>query len=85
MKHHQMGRGGPQVSALGFGCVGLKLAKTVGAEVTLFSRSPGEEADALRLGAEQPVISGDTAQRAAVADRFHLDIDMASLTDEVRA
>jgi uncharacterized zinc-type alcohol dehydrogenase-like protein len=37
----------------GLGHMGLKLAKALGAEVTLFSRSPGKEADARRLGADK--------------------------------
>src|SRR5271155_718177 len=43
----------------GLGHMGLKLAKAMGAEVTLFSRSPGKEADARRLGADHIVISTD--------------------------
>ena len=38
MNQRQLGRSGLEVSALGFGCMGLKLAKAMGAEVTLFSR-----------------------------------------------
>ena len=38
MNQRQPGRSGLEVSALGFGCMGLKLAKAMGAEVTLFSR-----------------------------------------------
>lgn len=59
----------------GLGHMGLKLAKAMGAEVTLFSRSPGKEADARRLGADHIVISTDPAQMAAVAGTFDLIID----------
>ena len=55
--------------------MGLKLAKAMGAEVTLFSRSPGKEDDARRLGADHVVISTDPAQMASVAGRFDLIID----------
>jgi len=34
----------------GLGHMGLKLAKALGAKVTLFTRSPGKEDDARRLG-----------------------------------
>ena len=45
----------------------------MGAEVTLFSRSPGKEADARRLGADHIVISTDAAQMAAVAGQLRPD------------
>lgn len=39
-----------------------KLANALGAEVTLFTRSPGKEADARRLGASHVVLSTDSEQ-----------------------
>jgi uncharacterized zinc-type alcohol dehydrogenase-like protein len=54
----------------GLGHMGLKLAHAMGAEVTLFTTSPGKEADARRLGASHVVISKDAAQMAAVAGQF---------------
>ena len=67
----------------GLGHMGLKFAKAMGAEVTLFSRSPGKEADARRLGADQIVISTDTAQMASVAGRFDLIIDTVPYQHDV--
>jgi uncharacterized zinc-type alcohol dehydrogenase-like protein len=67
----------------GLGHMGLKLAKAMGAEVTLFSRSPGKEADARRLGADQIVISTDPAQMASVAGRFDLIIDTVPYKHDV--
>jgi uncharacterized zinc-type alcohol dehydrogenase-like protein len=55
--------------------MGLKLAKALGAEVTLFTRSQGKEADARRLGADHIVRSTDAAQMAAAAGRFDLILD----------
>jgi uncharacterized zinc-type alcohol dehydrogenase-like protein len=55
--------------------MGLKLAKALGAHVTLFSRSPGKEADARRLGADRVVISTDAEQMKAVVGQFDLIID----------
>ena len=55
--------------------MGLKLAKALGAEVTLFTRSPGKETDARRLGADRVVLSTDEAQMSAVKGRFDLIID----------
>ena len=59
----------------GLGHMGLKLAKAMGAEVTLFSRSPGKEEDARRLGADHVVISTDSEQMTSVTGRFDLIID----------
>jgi uncharacterized zinc-type alcohol dehydrogenase-like protein len=59
----------------GLGHMGLKLAKAMGAEVTLFTRSPGKEQDARRLGADHIVISTDETQMAAVKSKFELIVD----------
>ena len=59
----------------GLGHMGLKLAKAMGADVTLFTRTPGKEPEAKRLGADHVVISTDPAQMKAVAGRFDLVID----------
>jgi uncharacterized zinc-type alcohol dehydrogenase-like protein len=67
----------------GLGHMGIKLAKAMGAEVTLFSRSPGKEADARRLGADHIVVSTDAAQMAAVAGRFDLIIDTVPYVHDV--
>jgi Zn-dependent alcohol dehydrogenases len=69
---------GDKVAVTGLGGLGhmaIKLAKAMGAEVTLFSRSPGKESDAKRLGADRVVISSDASQMAAVRDSFSLIID----------
>ncbi|GLS05436.1 NADP-dependent alcohol dehydrogenase [Chitiniphilus shinanonensis] len=69
---------GRKVAVVGLGGLGhmaLKLARALGADVTLFTRSPGKEADALRLGAHQVVLSTDAVQMAAVGGRFDLIID----------
>jgi alcohol dehydrogenase (NADP+) len=59
----------------GLGHMALKLAKGLGANVTLFTRSPGKEQDAHRLGADNVVISTDTAQMASINNKFDLVID----------
>jgi alcohol dehydrogenase (NADP+) len=69
---------GSNVAVVGLGGLGhmaLKLAKAMGANVTLFSRSPGKEKDAHRLGADAVVISTDPAQMEAVGGKFELIID----------
>ena len=59
----------------GLGHMALKLAKALGANVTLFTRTPGKEKDARRLGADNVVLSTDKGQMAAVNGRFELIID----------
>jgi uncharacterized zinc-type alcohol dehydrogenase-like protein len=67
----------------GLGHMGLKLAKALGAEVTLFSRSPGKEADARRLGADKLIISTDAKQMAEGTGRFDLIIDTVPMIHDV--
>ena len=55
--------------------MGIKLAKALGAEVTLLTRSPGKEADARQLGADHVVLSTDATQMKTVRNRFDLIID----------
>lgn len=77
LRHWNVGPGS-RVAVVGLGGLGhmaLKLAKALGAEVTLFSRSPGKEADARRLGADRVVLSTDDAQMKEVAHSFDLIID----------
>ncbi len=77
LRHWQVGKGS-KVAVIGLGGLGhmaLKLAKALGAHVTLFTRSPGKEQDARRLGADKIVLSSDEAQMAAVTGQFDLIID----------
>ncbi|MDD2858410.1 MAG: NAD(P)-dependent alcohol dehydrogenase [Candidatus Nanopelagicales bacterium] len=55
----------------GLGHMGVKLAKAMGAEVTLISHSASKEADALRLGADHFLLSTD--KDAWKAARYSLD------------
>lgn len=69
---------GSKVAVVGLGGLGhmaLKLAKGMGADVTLFTRSKGKEEEARRLGADHVVLSSDQAQMDAVEGRFDLIID----------
>lgn len=77
LRHWKAGSGS-KVAVVGLGGLGhmaLKLAKALGADVTLFSRTPGKEADAKRLGADRVVISTDEAQMKSVRGQFDLIID----------
>ncbi|MBU9356160.1 NAD(P)-dependent alcohol dehydrogenase [Burkholderia multivorans] len=67
-----------KVAVIGLGGLGhmaLKLAKALGADVTLFTRSAGKEDDAVRLGADHVVLSNDPEQMKAVTGRFDVVID----------
>ncbi|WP_271455331.1 NAD(P)-dependent alcohol dehydrogenase [Citrobacter sp. Awk 2] len=77
LRHWQVGPGS-KVAVVGLGGLGhmaIKLAKALGADVTLFTRSPGKEADARRLGASHVVLSTDSEQMKAAANQFDLIID----------
>jgi uncharacterized zinc-type alcohol dehydrogenase-like protein len=54
----------------GLGHMGVKLARALGANVVLFTTSPGKAADAIRLGANEVVISTDRKAMAAQRNRF---------------
>lgn len=69
---------GSRVAVVGLGGLGhmaLKLARAMGAEVTLITRSPGKEDDARALGAHRVVVSTDADQMAAVKGSFDLIVD----------
>ncbi len=77
LRHWNVGEG-DKVAVVGLGGLGhmaLKLAKAMGAEVSLFTRSPGKEADARRLGADHIVLSTKEDQMASVAGKFNLIVD----------
>lgn len=77
LRHWKVGAGSKVaiVGLGGLGHMGLKLAKALGAKVTLFTRSPGKEDDARRLGADDIVLSDDPAQMQGVKGRFDLIVD----------
>lgn len=77
---------GSKVAVVGLGGLGhmaIKLAKGLGAEVTLFSRTPGKEKDALDLGADAVIISTDETQMATVAGKFDVIIDTVPYVHDV--
>jgi uncharacterized zinc-type alcohol dehydrogenase-like protein len=59
----------------GLGHMGVKLARALGANVVLFTTSPGKAADALRLGAHEVVISTDRKAMAEQRNRFEFILD----------
>ncbi|MFO8044959.1 MAG: NAD(P)-dependent alcohol dehydrogenase [Halomonas sp.] len=59
----------------GLGHMGVKLAKALGAEVTVFTRTEAKVEEARRHGADHVVISGDPEQMEAVAETFDFMLD----------
>lgn len=59
----------------GLGHVAVKFAHAKGARVTVFTTSPGKEADAIRLGADAVVLSSNPNQMAACLGSFDFILD----------
>ena len=59
----------------GLGHMGIKFARAMGAEVTLFTRSESKRDEAVRQGAHDVVISTDPEQMEAAAERFDYVLD----------
>lgn len=82
----QWGAGpGVRVGVVGLGGLGhmaIKLAHALGAEVTLFTSSPGKADDARRLGADHVVVSRD-AEAMRGAGALDLIIDTVSASHDL--
>ena len=77
LRHWKIGPG-HKVAVIGLGGLGhlgLKFAKALGADVSLFTRTPGKEEEARRLGADHVVLSTDPDQMAAVGNTFDFILD----------
>jgi uncharacterized zinc-type alcohol dehydrogenase-like protein len=72
---------GDKVAVVGLGGLGhmaVKLAASMGAEVTMLSRSPEKAKDAEKLGAHHFVLTTDAEQITKVSNHFNLIIDTVS-------
>ncbi len=72
---------GSKVAVVGLGGLGhmaVKLAKAMGAEVTVFSTSPGKQVDAKRLGAKNFILSTEEENFQSVAGKFDVIVDTVS-------
>lgn len=79
-------KAGSKVAVVGLGGLGhmaIKLAKGLGASVSLFSRTPGKTEDAKTLGADEVIISTDAEQMKAVRGKFDLIIDTVPYVHDV--
>lgn len=75
---HWKVQAGTKVAVVGLGGLGhmaIKLAKGLGASVTLFSRTPEKADDAKLLGADEVIISTNASQMRAAQGKFDLIID----------
>lgn len=81
-------KAGSHVAVIGLGGLGhmaIKLAKALGAHVTLFSRSPNKEKDARDLGADQVVISTRKEDMSKVTGKFDLILDTVPYAHDLNA
>ena len=69
----------------GLGHMGLKFAKAFGATVVLFTTSPGKTGDAVRLGADEVVISRNEAEMQKHEDSFDFILDAVSAEHDLNA
>ena len=67
----------------GLGHMGVKLARAFGAHVVVFTTSPGKVEDALRLGAQEVVISRDANQMQKHAFSFDFILDTVSAQHDI--
>ena len=62
----------------GLGHMGVKLARAMGADVTVFSTSPSKEKDAKKLGAKHFILSKNPAAFETVQGKFDFILDTVS-------
>ena len=67
----------------GLGHMGVKFARALGAEVTIFTRSGSKVAEAKKQGAHHVVISTDPDQMEAVAGKFDYILDTVPVAHDV--
>jgi uncharacterized zinc-type alcohol dehydrogenase-like protein len=69
----------------GLGHMGVKLAASMGAEVTVFSTSPSKEQDAKNLGAHNFVVTKDPENMKPLAGKFDFILDTVSAPHDLSA
>ncbi|MFP2958116.1 NAD(P)-dependent alcohol dehydrogenase [Myxococcus sp. 1LA] len=69
----------------GLGHMGVKLAKAMGAHVTVFSHTDRKKQDAARLGADAVVVSSNKDEMAAQAGKFDFILDTVSAQHDLNA
>ena len=87
LRHWEVGSG-QRVGVVGLGGLGhmaVKFAHAFGAEVTLFTTTPGKAADAKRLGADEVILSKDSKEMAGQANRFDFILDTVAAPHDLDA
>jgi uncharacterized zinc-type alcohol dehydrogenase-like protein len=69
----------------GLGHMGVKFARAMGAHVVVFTTSPGKKEDALRLGADEVVLSREANEMQQHAGSFDFILDAVSAQHDVNA
>jgi uncharacterized zinc-type alcohol dehydrogenase-like protein len=69
----------------GLGHMGVKIAHAMGAQVVLFTTSPGKREDGLKLGADEVCISTDPVQMASYANQLDLIINTVAAPHDLDA
>ena len=87
LRHWNVGKGQKVgiVGLGGLGHMGLKFAKAFGAHVALFTTSPKKTADAVRLGADEVIVSTDPAAMQKHAGSFDFILDAVSAEHDLNA
>ncbi len=87
LRHWNVGKGRKVgiVGLGGLGHMGVKFAHALGAHVVLFTTSPNKTADALRLGADEVVVSKNEADMQKHAGSFHFVLDAVSANHDINA
>jgi len=87
IRHWNVGKGKKVgvVGLGGLGHMGVKFAHALGAEVVVFTTSPGKKEDALRLGADEVVISKNADEMQKHAGSFDFILDAVSANHDINA
>jgi uncharacterized zinc-type alcohol dehydrogenase-like protein len=79
------GRKAGVVGLGGLGHMGVKFAHALGAHVVVFTTSPGKKDDALRLGADEVVVSRNANEMQKHAGSFDFILDAVSANHDIDA
>src|SRR6266850_8451168 len=87
MRHWGVGKGKKVgvVGLGGLGHMGVKFAHALGAHVVVFTTSPNKKEDALRLGADEVVISKNADEMKKHSGSFDFIIDTVSANHDINA
>jgi len=87
LHHWKVGKGQKVgvVGLGGLGHMGVKFAAALGAEVILFTTSPGKTKDAIKLGAKDVIVSKNADEMTKHAGSFDFILDTVAATHDINA